>query len=143
MYASFANEVITKDIIEYALNNKIKVALPLVIDDKNMKLKIINDYDKDIKTDTPFGNGEPYDYCEDCNINEIELFIIPALVFDEYCGRIGFGKGYYDNMLKQNINALRVGICYDYQIAPNIPKDSNDEILDIIISEKKVITAIF
>lgn len=143
VYASFSNEVLTKDIIEYALKNKVKVTLPVVKPDRNMTVKYINDYDKDINMDTVFGNGEPYDYCEECKIENIELFIVPGLAFDEYCGRIGFGKGYYDSILKKNIDALRVGICYDYQIAPNIPKDLNDEILDIIISEKKVITAIF
>ncbi|ELV06661.1 5-formyltetrahydrofolate cyclo-ligase, partial [Brachyspira hampsonii 30599] len=38
---------------------------------------------------------------------------------------------------------LRIGLAYDYQILPSIPKDDNDEILDIIISESKVITATF
>ncbi len=71
------------------------------------------------------------------------MFIIPALAFDEKCGRLGFGSGYYDNILKVNKNALRIGLAYDYQILPLIPKDDNDEILDIIISENKVITAAF
>lgn len=143
IYDSFSNEVSTKRIIEYSLKNNIKVSLPIVMDDKNIKLKYIKDYDKDINRNTKFGNGEPLETCEDCPIEKVELFIIPALVFDEYCGRIGFGKGYYDNLLKKNVDALRIGICYDYQIAPRLPKDFNDEILDIIISEKKVITALF
>ena len=71
------------------------------------------------------------------------MFIIPALAFDENCNRLGFGRGYYDNILKENKNALRIGLSYDYQILPILPKDDNDEILDIIISENKVITAIF
>ena len=69
------------------------------------------------------------------------MFIIPALAFDEYCNRLGFGKGYYDNILKLNKKALRIGLAYDYQILPNLPKNNNDEILDIIISENKVIKA--
>ncbi|CRF31732.1 5-formyltetrahydrofolate cyclo-ligase [Brachyspira suanatina] len=143
VYIDFNNEVPTKEIIEYALKNNIKVSVPFLIDNHNMKLKYINDYNKDINKNTKFGCGEPFEHCKDCNINEISMFIIPALAFDEKCNRLGFGRGYYDNMLKRNKNALRVGLAYDYQILPSIPKDDNDEILDIIISESKVITATF
>ncbi|WP_295154663.1 5-formyltetrahydrofolate cyclo-ligase [uncultured Brachyspira sp.] len=143
VYSDFNNEVATNKIIKYALKNNIKVSVPFIIDNHNMKLKYINDYDKDINRNTKFGCGEPFEYCKDCNIEEISMFIIPALAFDEKCGRLGFGSGYYDNILKVNKNALRIGLAYDYQILPLIPKDDNDEILDIIISENKVITAAF
>ncbi len=143
VYIDFNNEVSTYTIIKYALDNKIKISVPFLIDNHNMKLKYINDYDKDINRNTKFGNGEPFEYCKDCDIEEVSMFIIPALVFDEKCGRLGFGSGYYDNILKLNKNALRVGLAYDYQILPSIPKDDNDEILDIIISESKIITAYF
>lgn len=140
-YIDFNNEVSSKNIINYAIKNNIKVSVPYIIGKYDMKLKYIKDYDKDINRDTKFGNGEPFDYCEDSSIKEISMFIVPALAFDEYCNRLGFGKGYYDNILKLNKKALRIGLAYDYQILPNIPKDNNDEILDIIISENKVIKA--
>lgn len=143
VYADFNNEVSTEKIIKYALENNIKVSIPFLIDNHNMKLKYINDYDKDINRNTKFGNGEPFEHCKDCDIDNISMFIIPALAFDEKCNRLGFGSGYYDNILKLNKNALRIGLAYDYQILPSIPKDDNDEILDIIISESKVITATF
>ncbi|MBW5381496.1 5-formyltetrahydrofolate cyclo-ligase [Brachyspira hampsonii] len=143
VYVDFNNEVTTNEIIKYALKNNIKVSVPFLIDNHNMKLKYINDYDKDINRNTKFGCGEPFEYCKDCNIDEISMFIIPALAFDEKCNRLGFGRGYYDNILRINKSALRIGLAYDYQILPSIPKDDNDEILDIIISESKVITATF
>ncbi|WP_157143399.1 5-formyltetrahydrofolate cyclo-ligase [Brachyspira pilosicoli] len=143
LYISFANEVPTKNIIEKLLNKNIKVSAPYIIDDHNMILKYIEDYSKDINFNTKFGNGEPFAHCKDCNVENVTMFIIPALAFDENCNRLGFGRGYYDNILKENKNALRIGLSYDYQILPILPKDDNDEILDIIISENKVITAIF
>ena len=141
VYIDFNNEVSTKNIINYAIKNNIKVSIPYIVDEYKMKLKYIKDYDKDINRNTKFGNGEPFDYCKDSSIKEVSMFIIPALAFDEYCNRLGFGKGYYDNVLKLNKNALRIGLAYDYQILPNLPKNNNDEILDIIISENKVIKA--
>ena len=143
VYIDFNNEVETKNIIKYAMDNNIKVSVPFLVDDHNMKLKYINDYNKDINRNTRFGNGEPFERCKDCSIEDVSMFIIPAIAFDEKCNRLGFGKGYYDNILRLNKNALRIGLAYDYQILPSIPKDDNDEILDIIISESKVVTAIF
>ena len=143
VYIDFNNEVSTFNIIKNALENNVKVSVPFIIDNHDMKLKYINDYEKDINRNTKFGQGEPFEYCKDCSIEEISMFIIPALAFDEKCNRLGFGSGYYDNILKVNKNALRIGLAYDYQILPFIPKDNNDEILDIIISESKVITAVF
>ena len=143
VYIDFNNEVSTCKIIKNALSNNIKVSVPFLIDNHNMILKYIEDYDKDINRNTKFGNGEPFAHCKDCDIEGVSMFIIPALAFDEKCNRLGFGNGYYDNILKINKNALRIGLAYDYQILPLIPKDNDDEILDIIISESKVITAIF
>ena len=141
VYIDFNNEVATKNIINYAIKNNIKVSIPYIVEEHKMKLKYIKDYEKDINRNTKFGNGEPFDYCKDSSIKEISMFIIPALAFDEYCNRLGFGKGYYDNILKLNKKALRIGLAYDYQILPNLPKNNDDEILDIIISENKVIKA--
>lgn len=141
VYADFNNEVSTKSIINYAIKNNIKVSIPYIVGEYKMKLKYIKDYEKDINRNTKFGNGEPFDYCKDSSIKEISMFIIPALAFDECCNRLGFGKGYYDNILKLNKKALRIGLAYDYQILPNLPKNNDDEMLDIIISENKVIKA--
>ncbi len=102
VYVDFDNEVSTKNIINYAIKNNIKVSIPYIVDKYKMKLKYIKDYDKDINRNTKFGNGEPFDYCKNASIKEISMFIIPALAFDEYCNRLGFGKGYYDNILKLN-----------------------------------------
>lgn len=143
IYIDFRNEVPTKIIIEHLLKNNIKVAVPYIIDEHNMKLKYIKDYSKDININTKFGNGEPFMHCEDCNLSDISMFIVPALGFDENCNRIGFGRGYYDNMLQNNKNALRIGLAYDYQILPSLPRNDEDEILDIVISENKVVTAVF
>lgn len=143
IYISFRNEVLTNNIIKKALKSNIKVSVPYIIDSNSMKLKYIKNLENDLVINSKFGSSEPNQKCEDCDINEVTMFIVPGVAFDEKGYRLGFGNGFYDNLLKQNKKALRIGLAYDYQILPNIPIDNNDEILDIIISEKKVITAIF
>ena len=44
---------------------------------------------------------------------EIELIIVPLLVFDINGNRVGYGKGYYDRFLKScSENALKVGVSF-------------------------------
>ena len=72
------------------------------------------------------------------NINRIELIIIPGIAFDKSGNRLGRGNGYYDKML-QNYNGIKVGVCHDIQIINRIPKDSFDQSMNYIISEKNFI----
>ncbi len=143
VYISFNNEVLTNSIVDLALKSGVRVAVPYVVNDFDMKLKFINNYNNDIHFQSRLSNPEPKLDLEDADISDISMFIVPALAFDEKCNRLGFSKGYYDRMLDSNKNALRIGLAYDYQILPTLPKESHDEILDLIISENKIVTAIF
>ena len=51
---------------------------------------------------------------------------------------MGFGKGYYDRFL-ENTNAVKIGLCYDFQLLDNIPKESHDIPMNYIITEKEIL----
>ena len=77
------------------------------------------------------------------NIIEVDLVIVPGVVFDEKLARYGRGRGYYDRFLcrlpKQTI-VIAVG--YDFQVMSHKWKlglKSHDIKMDCIITEKRVI----
>ena len=77
------------------------------------------------------------------NIIELDLVIVPGLVFDEKLARYGRGRGYYDRFLcmlpKQTI-VIAVG--YDFQVMSHkwrLGLKSHDIKMDCIITEKRVI----
>ena len=77
------------------------------------------------------------------NIIEVDLVIVPGLVFDEKLARYGRGRGYYDRFLcrlpKQTI-VIAVG--YDFQVMSHkwrLGLKSHDIKMDCIITEKRVI----
>ena len=77
------------------------------------------------------------------NIIELDLVIVPGLVFDEKLARYGRGRGYYDRFLcrlpKQTI-VIAVG--YDFQVMSHkwrLGLKSHDVKMDMIITEKRVI----
>ncbi|MBO4287277.1 MAG: 5-formyltetrahydrofolate cyclo-ligase [Kiritimatiellae bacterium] len=72
---------------------------------------------------------------------EVNTFVIPGLAFDKVGGRLGYGAGYYDRILKNASKAaLRVGVCYDWQILDEpLPQDENDVRLDWVVSERRIV----
>ncbi len=69
---------------------------------------------------------------------EPDIVIVPGVAFDERLYRIGFGKGYYDRFLV-NTQAVKAGVCFDFQIVPDIGAQSHDVPMDIIITEKRIL----
>jgi len=67
-----------------------------------------------------------------------DVVIVPGVAFDLQGYRIGYGKGYYDRLLKK-LKAKRIGICFDIQIIEKIPKHGHDERLDSVITEKRMV----
>jgi len=66
--------------------------------------------------------------------------IIPGVVFDQQCNRIGQGCGFYDRFLmnKNTKNLLKIGIGYDFQILEKIPNKTTDVPMDMLVSETKI-----
>lgn len=65
--------------------------------------------------------------------------IIPAMSYDKKGFRLGYGKGYYDRHLSSK-NTLKIGVCYTSFISDSIPRGRFDLSVDIIVTEKGIIT---
>ncbi|MBP5509607.1 MAG: 5-formyltetrahydrofolate cyclo-ligase [Kiritimatiellae bacterium] len=72
---------------------------------------------------------------------DVNAFVIPGLAFDKVGGRLGYGAGYYDQILKDASRAaLRIGVCYDWQIVDTpLPQESTDVRLDWVVSERRLV----
>lgn len=65
--------------------------------------------------------------------------IIPAMSYDKNGYRLGYGKGYYDRYLSTK-DTLKIGVCYSGFISENIPRGRFDLAVDLIVTEKGIIT---
>lgn len=71
-------------------------------------------------------------------VDDIEVIVVPGIAFDRKGRRLGRGKGFYDRLLAES-KATKIGIGYEFQLIDNVPAESHDIPMDIIITEKTTI----
>lgn len=70
---------------------------------------------------------------------ELEVVLIPGLAFTRDGRRLGRGGGYYDRLLARlPRKAVRLGICFELQIADSVPSELHDLCVDRVITESGV-----
>ena len=69
-----------------------------------------------------------------------EIIVVPMLGFDRRLNRIGYGLGYYDQALQIHTEAFFIGVAFSAQEVSAIPTEAHDQRLNMIITEREVIT---
>ncbi|NKB23099.1 MAG: 5-formyltetrahydrofolate cyclo-ligase [Kiritimatiellae bacterium] len=70
---------------------------------------------------------------------DTDLIMVPALAYDPQGGRLGHGGGHYDHLLGA-WSGIKVGVCFHFQIFEQVPMDTHDIPVDIVITEQKAYT---
>ena len=74
------------------------------------------------------------------NSSDIDLVIVPGVVFDVKMARYGRGLGYYDRFLSKLSGVKVIALAYDFQVSKKELKlDDWDIKMDYIITEKRII----
>lgn len=72
-----------------------------------------------------------------------EIVIVPLVAFSRDGGRLGYGGGFYDRtleMLRSKRPTLAIGFAFAAQEDPDLPLEATDQPLDLIVTERGVIT---
>lgn len=74
---------------------------------------------------------------------EPEILIVPLVAFDRAGGRLGYGGGFYDRtleLLRAKRATLAIGFAFAAQEASGLPLEPTDQPLDLVVTEKEIIT---
>lgn len=132
-YSHFQNEVNLTKLHQWVLKRNTPLLFPKHTDNGYtfVEIKTLDDLKANkygIKE--PIYNHDSYDmYSKKC-------YFIPGIGFDKNGNRLGFGKGIYDQLLK-NRTTTKIGICYDFQLIDVIPNEEHDVKMNIIITNDK------
>ena len=141
LYAQSGPEVQTVDIINKTIEYNKVVVLPAFNPETfEVTLLKIDNPEKELKPG-PRGALEPAPgQCKIVPIDRIDIAIIPGVAFDEKGGRIGTGRGYYDRLIpKLSITTRKVALTFEDQILQQVPLESHDKHVDIIITDNRII----
>ena len=92
-----------------------------------------------------FGLLEPGPGCPEIAPHDIDVFMVPGLAFDARGGRVGYGGGYYDELMAyvrahpDGPSGFFVGFGYDFQLTESCPTGEWDVPIDCIVTDTRVI----
>ena len=127
LYASLPDEVQTLNFIETWRHRKI-IILPTVVGDDIIPVELaenVSFVEGDFHIPEP--QNHPY-------TGDFELIVVPGMAFDTKGHRLGRGRGYYDRFLSQHPQVYTIGLCFDFQLLPEVPSEPHDRIIDEIIT---------
>ena len=141
LYVAEKNEVDTQDILRKAFDYGKIIVLPLLVGGKGkIRLLKVDDPKRDL-VEGAGGRLEPNPQrCREVPMECIDIAIIPCIAVDEKGGRLGAGDGYYDRLMPLlPITTRKVALTLEEQIVAQIPAESHDKPVDIIITDKRTI----
>jgi len=84
--------------------------------------------------DEPSGN-------EIVEAKEIDIVLVPLLCFDQRGFRVGYGKGFYDKLLKDcRTDCLKIGLSYFAPVARIMDVRKFDVQLDFCVTPEKIVS---
>jgi 5-formyltetrahydrofolate cyclo-ligase len=145
-YIDSASEVRTRSFIPRAMELGKKVIVPYCTQDEQgediLKLFPLESFDE-LEVGA-FRILEPKVALRDrpekqWDIRDVDLILVPGVVFDRRGGRIGHGWAYYDKLLRlARPDCWLVGLAYECQVVDEVPMGPQDVYMDLVVTEQNV-----
>ena len=129
-YYPFRSEIDITSFLEKCLQSSITIVCPKTLKDGNLEhLQLTQISDISIgKYNTPFpATQKKYE-------GKYDMIIVPGLAFSTSGIRLGYGGGYYDRFLAAHSEAIKIAPAYPFQIIENLPFETHDEQVDLVLS---------
>lgn len=127
LYASLPDEVQTLSFLETWRHQK-TVILPTVVGDDIIPVELAENVEfAEGDFHIPEPQNHPYS-------GDFDLIVVPGMAFDKAGHRLGRGKGYYDRFLSQHPQVYTIGLCFDFQLLPEVPSEPHDCLINEVIT---------
>ena len=135
-YMNINNEVETGSINKEILDDDKTLLLPVLINNEIKSSKFT--FEDSFKVGI-FNVPEPSPFRE-YDKQWIDVLLVPGVAFSPKTGaRLGNGRGFFEKFLK-DFKGTKVGLFFEVQLVDDIPFDHDYVIMDVLITEKRIIT---
>jgi len=139
-YHAFGSEPVTAPFLAAVLAAGKILVLPRVDRAaRQLRLHRVSDPEAELEPGV-WGIREPRPaVCPEVAAADVDFVLVPGVVFDVRGGRIGYGGGYYDRLLRgcRHRPAL-VAAAFDVLIVPEVPMGPDDVRVDRVVTETRV-----
>lgn len=139
LYAAIGAEVDTAEIARRAQGRRVRVAYPRVVPHGDRRL-VFAFCAADRLVTGPVGALEPPASAPLVAPPELGCIVMPGVAFSEDGLRLGRGGGYYDATLRALPGAARIGLAFDLQLVPALPREPHDATMDAVVTEARVLS---
>lgn len=129
LYHPLPDEVDVRPLLSAALAEGKSVLLPRVVGDD---LEVCLYTGEESLRIGAFGIEEPTGERIQ-ELTDIDLVVVPGMAFDAQGHRLGRGRGYYDRLLPQLPHAVRIGVCFPFQLMPVVPACTHDAHMHLVM----------
>jgi 5-formyltetrahydrofolate cyclo-ligase len=136
LYSSIRSEVATFEIFAAAAEVGKRVLYPRTV---GTTLEFVAIESLEALAASRFGICEPRSG-EAIPLAEIDLLVLPGVAFDEQGIRLGYGLGCYDRALAAVERPTLVGLAYDFQLVPSLPREPHDVPVDFVVTETRILS---
>ena len=128
-YLPYNQEVRTVPMLEQALLDGKKVAVPKVVGDEMVFI-----YLSDLTQVEKGYAGIPEPIADEpVAHDETALVLMPGLAFDREGHRIGYGGGFYDKFLQREPKHPTLALCYEFQMLEHLETEEHDIPVDCVL----------
>jgi 5-formyltetrahydrofolate cyclo-ligase len=139
VYLSFGSEVLTDDLIRWGWGEGKRILVPFCHPEgREMTACRIDGFDE--LEEGRYGIRAPVvGRLRPVTSGEIDAVVVPAVAFDRWGYRVGYGGGYYDRFLPAAPQATKIGAAFACQIIAEIPVGPYDVKMDYIVTEEEIL----
>jgi len=143
LFASFGSEVRTDALLKETVASEARLILPRVAGGRDeLALYEVADFEADLAPGT-WGIPEPIaERCPEVALCEVDFILVPGVAFDRRGGRLGYGGGFYDRILRARLDLIESGaavaIAFALQIVDRVPRRESDVLVPLVMTEDGV-----
>jgi 5-formyltetrahydrofolate cyclo-ligase len=138
MYVEMGSEVVMRPLIDEMLKSGKRVVIPyLKVDQRTLGIAAIANSSGDIISGALKAPEPQPEIRDNFYRSDLQLVVCPGVAFDKFGGRLGRGKAFYDNFLRELKGKVPIfGVGFECQFMDEqLPFSYSDVVMDQVITE--------